>query len=91
MVIDLKDNVNKAVELFKARAENGEEPEGKRDRKGRWYPAKSEKRACCKLILKPTEEKPDILYKHCKSVEHVANLCEIPSTILRNLLVKKPE
>lgn len=63
-----------AVETYLARTKGREQPQGKRDRKGRWHPTRGERLPCCKLLRPPTVDDPERWLKHCCSIEHVARL-----------------
>ncbi len=78
-----KTNLERAVDCYKARQERREHPEGKFDKGGRWYPSETEWQTCCGLIRTPSRMWPYSLMKHCRSVEHVANLYSVPVKELR--------
>ena len=52
---------------------------------GIWSPSPLERRPCCDAI-KPTDDKPFLLLKHCESVEHVMSLL---TEIDKDTLVKE--
>lgn len=60
-----------------------ENPDGKFDKGGRWYPADGEWRDCCNRIRYPSRAYPYSYMKHCRSVEHVAALCNADVRLVR--------
>lgn len=83
------EQLQKALYTYLARTKNRIHPPGRRDRKQRWFPARKEKLPCCKLLRKPTVEDPDLLYRHCCSLEHVARLFEVSISKLSSLAIEK--
>lgn len=79
----------RALYTYLARTKNRQEPDGRRDRKGRWFPSKAEKLPCCKLLRRPNREDPDLLYRHCCSLEHVARKFGVSVGVLSSLAVEK--
>ena len=57
---------------YDARQSRRENPDGSFDRKGRWYPSESERRACCDSVRYPSVAYPYSLMVHCRSAKHVA-------------------
>lgn len=75
--------VNQAAEVWRKRQARMSHPQGKFDRGGRWWPAPEEECSCCAKIRTPSRRWPWSLNKHCRSLEHVANLCGVPVSELR--------
>lgn len=63
-------------------------PEGEFDNAKRWHPSDAEERDCCSSIRSPTRSWPNSLNKHCRSVEHIANLYEVDTSALRKICLR---
>jgi len=74
-----------AAREYLARRDRKSHPDGKFDKARRWYPAANERRACCEEIRAPSAAWPHSLNKHCRSVEHVAELYSVDVSILRKI------
>lgn len=90
------ENLEKAYILWDRRQRRLENPDGTFDNAGRWFPSPEEHCPCCNAIRTPSRHWPYSLVKHCRSVQHVANLCGMSASDLRkeirrrNPPVKKP-
>ena len=84
----MRDDVRKALYTFISRKRGFEEPAGKRDRKGCWYPRRREKRRCCRLLRRPSPEDRDLLRRHCFTIEHIANLYGVPPALVSNAAIR---
>jgi hypothetical protein len=80
---DYRDRLAKAVECYRRRARRQEQPEGKTDSGGRWYPSEREERGCCQEVRGPSRSYPWSLFKHCCSMKHVAELFDVVYKDLR--------
>lgn len=80
---DYAARLNNAAEEYIARRDLNKRPAGRNDSGGRWYPATGERCDCCGSIRSPSRAWPATLFKHCRSVEHVANLFSVNPTDLR--------
>lgn len=85
----LDPHLQRALYTYLARTKNRREPLGRRDRKGRWFPKRKEKLDCCKLLRKPTIDDPDLLHRHCCSLEHVARMFDVSVSKLSSLAIEK--
>lgn len=63
-----------AVRSCTARHERKENPDGRFDEKGRWYPARHERCTCCRPIRKPSPKYGLTLNRHCRTAKHVSSL-----------------
>jgi hypothetical protein len=61
-------------EVYEARQDRREHPDGEFDKAGRWYPSDLERCECCNSIRYPSRSWPYSLLVHCRSKRHVANL-----------------
>ena len=75
--------LDRAIETYKARRDRVSGPVGRRDGAGRWYPAESERRACCDHIRAPSRAWPWSLLRHCCTAAHVANLYGVQAADVR--------
>ena len=82
------DIVALALERYEARRQGLERPAGTSDRARRWYPAPEERRACCDRVRPPSRAWPWSLWKHCRSLEHVARLVGADPAACRRVLAK---
>lgn len=87
--MSLDPQLQRALYTYLARTKNRIEPLGRRDRRGRWFPRRKEKLPCCKLLRKPSVDDPDLLYRHCCSLEHVARMFDVSLSRLSNLAIEK--
>lgn len=76
-------SVEQALSVYLSRQSRTAHPAGKFDRAGRWYPAETEQCNCCRGIRTPSRAWPYSLMTHCRSAEHVANLCGVDAKSLR--------
>lgn len=84
--IEISRDLQNAVDAWIGRQERAIHPDGKFDSAKRWYPSDSEKRDCCKGIRNPSRSWPHSLNKHCRSVEHVANIFNVTASDLRKAI-----
>lgn len=80
---DYAARLEEAAREYVARQDRKEHPGGSFDKAGRWYPSKKERCECCDYIRTPSRAWPNSLIKHCRSVEHVANLYDVGVKDLR--------
>lgn len=78
--------INDTMQEYLARRQRLRHPQGTFDRKSRWYPNGAEKQKCCARIRGPSAGFPYSLMVHCRTAEHVANLCGVPVADLRRLV-----
>lgn len=71
-----------AVALFIARRERALNPSGTFDKGGRWWPEGDEHRSCCN-VRAPSRAYPYSLMVHCRTAEHVAQLCGQDAAAIR--------
>lgn len=76
-------SVKDAANEYRARQNRDSHPSGIFDRASRWYPDSCEEQSCCKGVRDPSRRFPLSLNKHCRSIEHVANLYGVSETELR--------
>ena len=74
-----------AVQLFKLMAQLTY-PVGKKDADGRWHPTTM--LSCCKKICEPCRTHPDSLFRHQRTVKHVAIEFGVAQSDLRKEAVK---
>lgn len=67
--------IKAAIKLYNERQSRDVDPDGTFDKSGRWYPSDSERCLCCRYISSPTRSYPYSYMTHCRSSEHVANVC----------------
>lgn len=79
MTVDLSN----AVKLYFDRESRKAHPSGTFDKHRRWYPDDAEHCGCCKLIRRPSAAWPHSLNKHCRSIDHIARLCNVDLKELR--------
>lgn len=78
-------NLYAALKEYQARQARASHPEGTFDKAQRWYPSENEHQSCCDAIRGPSRAWPNSLNKHCRSIEHVANLFAVDAKELRKL------
>ena len=76
-------SLDDAVKMYWDRRDRREHPEGKFDNAMRWYPSNEEHQTCCQTIRTPSRAFPYSLMLHCRTVQHVANLCGVETRELR--------
>ena len=76
--------LDKAAREYLARQARESHPKGEFDNAQRFYPSQQEHQDCCDDIRPPSRTYPFSLIKHCRSIEHVANLFEVDVTELRH-------
>ena len=79
----LNQAMSRAVSTYLSRKDRRAHPDGTFDRAGRWYPSDEEYQSCCDKIRGPTRAFPYSYMTHCRTVEHVANLCGVDARDLR--------
>lgn len=72
-----------AATQYLARRDRTQHPDGRFDRKGRWYAADAERRACCNGIRTPSAAYPYNQMLHCRTAEHVASLHGVSASDVR--------
>lgn len=72
-----------AAAEYIARRDRTARPAGRMDDARRWWPAASERCACCDDIRTPSRGWPFSLLTHCRSAEHVAALRHVDKTELK--------
>lgn len=77
------ERVQDAARLYIARRDRVAHPCGQTGRGGKWYPSDNEHRDCCDHIRAPSYAYPWSLSTHCRSAEHVAELCGVDAKALR--------
>lgn len=75
-----------AIKLYEDRQARRRHPSGTFDRGGRWYPADAERQSCCAVIRRPSRAYPYSLLSHCRSAEHIAQLCGVDLATLREAI-----
>ena len=80
-----------AVQEYLDRQVGVSQPDGRNDKAGRWYPSDAEGRPCCDDIRSPSRRWPLSLFKHCKTLKHVAALYGVDVTELRRSVRKARE
>lgn len=81
-------NLAKAANEYNARQSRQSHPCGSFDKGSHWYPSDTEKRSCCAYIRRPSRAWPHSLNKHCRSLEHIAQLYNVDCKMLKNYLVE---
>jgi hypothetical protein len=79
------DALQSALEMYRARQDRSQHPQGAFDKQGRWYPDANETRPCCANIRSPSRAFPYSLMVHCRSLEHIARLRSVNASELRSL------
>ena len=74
-----------AVEYI-GRRRGQKEPKGSYDKRGRWYMALDEKRDCCDHIRYPSAACPYSLLRHCRTMQHIAQLYDVDLGALRTMV-----
>lgn len=77
--------LQEALREYQLRQLRTRHPEGTFDKAQRWYPSEAEHQSCCEAIRGPSRAWPNSLNKHCRSIEHVANLYNVAAKELRKL------
>lgn len=75
--------LDKAAREYLARQARESHPKGEFDNAQRFRPSEDERQECCDYIRPPSRTWPFSLMKHCRSIEHVANLFGVDITELR--------
>jgi hypothetical protein len=78
--------IKAAAATWRARQDGTQQPSGRTDNAGRWYPTPQERRACCDAVRPPSRTWPYSLYSHCCTVRHVAALYDLDERTLRQHL-----
>ena len=76
-------SLDDAVRVYWDRRDRREHPEGQFDNAMRWYPSNEEQQTCCRAIRTPSRAYPYSLMVHCRTAQHVANLCGVETSELR--------
>ena len=76
-------DVATAVSCYLARRSGREQPNGRGDSGGRWYPANTERRWCCTGLRQPSRAWPHSIKDHCRTLQHVAALFDVAPLELR--------
>ena len=79
----MSNSVNLAAKEYIQRQNREVHPEGTFDKAGRWYPNTDEECSCCANIRTPSRAYPLSYNKHCRSLQHVANLYDVEVKALR--------
>ncbi len=79
----MTETILKAAKEYIDRQNRNSHPNGKFDNGMRWFPANEEHRSCCNHIRYPSRAYPFSLNKHCRSIEHIANLYSVNTKDLR--------
>lgn len=82
--LSIAERVERAADAFFARRSREQHPEGAYV-EGLWYPAPSERRACC-ADIEPSLVNRQALESHCRTQVHVAELYEVPIDDLRTAI-----
>jgi hypothetical protein len=83
--VDYAKRLAEAVEILHRRDTRAEKPDGAWTSYV-WLPSAAERRSCCEKIKPPDASSGGAksrLYDHCRSLEHVANLCAVDPLDLR--------
>ena len=75
--------LEKAKRTYEARQAREENPDGKFDNGGRWYPSAAERKGCCYGLREPSRNWPYSLMVHCRTLRHVSRLCEVSEKDLK--------
>lgn len=79
--------IEAALNTWTRRNHGPERPDGRSSNTAnRWYPTDQERRPCCNAIRSPSRAWPWSLYRHCHSVQHIANLHGVSATELRRAI-----
>lgn len=76
-------DLNTAVATYIHRQNRSENPSGKFDSAGRWYPSDAEQHACCNAIRSPSRHWPYSLMLHCRTAEHIAHVYDVDAKSIR--------
>lgn len=77
------ERLSTALFVYEMRQERLDHPAGSFDNAGRWWPDDDEQCACCDYVRTPSRRWPYSYLKHCRSIEHVANLYKVDVALLR--------
>lgn len=72
-----------AAAAYLARRDRQAHPQGRFDRRGRWFASAAERQSCCGAIRTPSAAYPYSEMTHCRTAEHVARLHGVDATALR--------
>ena len=72
-----------AAACWRRRRNRQEHPDGTFDRAKRWYPSDTERQDCCNRVRGPSRAWPYSYMTHCRSVDHVAALFDLPVSVVR--------
>ena len=78
-----RDRLDEALADYESRQSRLSHPNGEFDNKTRWTPSSTEEQSCCSSIRQPSAAYPYSLLKHCRSIEHIANLHDVDVRFLR--------
>jgi hypothetical protein len=73
----MNEQLQNAIAMYQARQDRTQHPAGKFDKAGRWHPSDAEQQTCCDSIRYPSRAYPYSYMTHCRTVEHIANLCGV--------------
>jgi hypothetical protein len=82
----MEPRVKHAVDAYYARKEGFIDPHGTRDNEGLWFPIAGEYQSCCNNVMQPTPKNPNVLMRHCRSIQHVAKVYNVRPSDLRTAL-----
>lgn len=72
-----------AAREYLARRDRRKHPAGEFDKAKRWDPAATEEQTCCRSIRTPSRGWPYSLLVHCRTLNHVARLYNVPAADVR--------
>ena len=78
----------KSAQIYLDRRDRTEHPAGHFTNGNKWFPSAEERCFCCIGIRQPSWAYPWSLNKHCRSIEHIAELCDVDATDLRRAVRK---
>jgi hypothetical protein len=85
--VDLMSRAAQAAAEYVRRRQRQSHPVGRCDRGGRWWPDPVvEWRECCERIRRPSRAWPWSLMTHCRTLQHVAALYEVPHDLVRRVM-----
>lgn len=85
-----KARLHRAAVIFNERQARVTHPDGSFGDYGVWYPSDAERQPCCEGLRNPTRKYPYSLIKHCRTAQHVAHLCDVPKSLLRETALAMP-
>ena len=85
-----KARLERAAVIFNERQARVIHPEGTFEKHGVWYPSDAERQPCCEGLREPTRKYPYSLITHCRTVKHVAHLCDVPKALLKAAALEMP-